>query len=118
MKIGFVVLAFIFFLGDCSTITYKVIRKQNMHNTDLYREIQDRNHFFVFGFLPFYRKSNTYRVCKNMASKTFDMERKGEGLESYPLIVRTKYSYLPASINTFFFPLYSIRNIYVYCAYE
>jgi hypothetical protein len=118
MKNGFVTIALVFLLGNCSTITYKVIRKQNIHNTDLYREIQDRNHFFVFGFLPFYRKSNTFRVCKNAVTKTFDMEKKGEGLESYPLIVRTRYSYLPSSINTFFFPLYSFRNIYVYCPYE
>ena len=118
MKKGIVTLALVFLLGNCSTITYKVIRKQNMHNTDLYREIQDRNHFFVFGFLPFSRSSNTYRACKNSTSKTFNMENNGEGLESYPLIVRTRYSYLPSSINTFLFPLYSLRNIYVYCPYE
>ena len=80
MKKGIVTLILVFLLGNCSTITYKVIRKQNMYNTDLYREIQDRNHFFVFSFLPFSRNSNTFRVCKNSASKTFDMEKQGEGL--------------------------------------
>jgi len=89
-----------------------------MYNIDLYREIQDRNHFFIFSFLPFSRDSNTFRACKNLASKTFDMEKQGEGLESYPLIVRTRYSYLPSSINIFLFPLYTLRNIYVYCPYE
>jgi hypothetical protein len=118
MNLKILVVLLVWFVGNCSTITYKVVRKQNMYNTEIYREVKDRNHFFLFGFFPFTRNAFTYKVCKNSSAHTWNMEKKGGDLESSPMLVQTKYSALFSPLNSLVFPLYTVRNVSVYCLYD
>ena len=110
---------FIIFINiiQCSSITYKIIRKQNINNLENYREIDTNNQYFILGLLPKERNNYVYSVCKNEEKNKLDFEVKNNSAESYPSIVKTKYNFISSSFNIIFGTLISNRKIYVYCPY-
>jgi len=114
-----VIFIFILILNivKCSSITYKIIRKQNMNSLENYKEIDSYNKFYILGLLPKERNNHVSTVCKNEEKNKIDIEVKNNNVESYPSIIKTKYNFISASINVIFGTLISTRKIYVYCPY-
>lgn len=107
----------VLFFFQCSSITYKVIRKQNINNLDSYRELSTNNQYFILGILPLERNNYVYTVCKNEEKNKIDFEIKNESNESYPSVIKTKFNLWSVALNVIFGSVYSNRKIYVYCPY-
>lgn len=114
----FIILFFLgFYLFNCSSITYKVLRKQNLQSLDIYREVEDTNSHFLFGILPRNRTNHVDVVCHDQ-KKNLNFEKRNSTISKPPPIVRTNYSFISSITNLFLGILYSRRNIQVFCNYD
>jgi hypothetical protein len=102
---------------QCSSITYKIIRKQNINNLESYKETDTNNQYFLLNLLPKERNNYVYSVCKNEEKNKIDFEIKNNSPEAYPSIINTRYNFISAPFNLIFGTLISTRKIYVYCPY-
>ena len=117
MRKSIIIFIIIINIIQCSSITYKILRKQNINNLESYKETDTNNQYFIFGLLPNERNNYVYSVCKNEEKNKIDFEIKNNSVEAYPSIIKTKYNFISASFNLILGTFISTRKIYVYCPY-
>lgn len=114
-KIG--ILLYIIFIYNCGSVTYKVLRKHNLQNLEMYEEFEDTNSYFIMGLIPRERTDHLDLVCP-LQKKKQNFEKRFSSKSKAPPVIRTHYKFLSSLNNLFFGTLYHRRDIQVFCNYE